>query len=264
MNAGAVLILNLKTIIAGVICFEKFREGNVDFCSCDPAIEDRSWSTFSFLEALMLCSMRCSQTASCVAYNFINATNQCQLFNQTLNKFSVLPGCQYYYRKVVNDSDLSAIGENLTVEADDYLQEFYINGINVMSPSRFPHAKEWNTADMYNLKGDLFVIAVRAWNTIAFGGVTISTADNYIVTNSTWKCRKDLTDGWYKINYNDSFWTDALEGLNTYYPTSSPLARYKWIFGPQACEHCDIYCRRSFIKKDRLCLEKHFWEIVLA
>ncbi|ESO04913.1 hypothetical protein HELRODRAFT_171915 [Helobdella robusta] len=99
MNAGEVLILNLKIIIATMICFEKFREDNVDFCSCDHPYEDRSLSTFSFIEAFVLCSMRCLQTASCVAYNFFNATNQCQLFNQTLNKFSVPPGCQYYLKK---------------------------------------------------------------------------------------------------------------------------------------------------------------------
>ncbi|ESO04907.1 hypothetical protein HELRODRAFT_171909 [Helobdella robusta] len=89
-------IAQIQFSVANINCFQKFEEDNVSFCSCDPAIEDRSWSTFSFLEALMLCSMRCSQTASCVAYNFFNATNQCQLFNQTLNKFSVVSGCQYY------------------------------------------------------------------------------------------------------------------------------------------------------------------------
>ncbi|ESO04905.1 hypothetical protein HELRODRAFT_171907 [Helobdella robusta] len=188
------------------------------------AIEDRSWSTFSFLEALMLCSMRCSQTASCVAYNFFSATNQCQLFNQTLNKFSILPGCHYYLKK-----DLSAFDMNMTNDVDDELREFYINGKNISIASNFSHVKDWTVPDIYHLKG----------------GVTVRSQDNYILTNSTWKCSMNYTDGWYKIIYNDSFWPASKEYLNSSYQNSIGIS--KWITESNKCEQCIFHCRKRFL-----------------
>ncbi|ESO04903.1 hypothetical protein HELRODRAFT_171905 [Helobdella robusta] len=239
-TAYLMIIFVMKTFLVNASCVHRLEENNVSFCSCDPAIEDRSWSTFSFLEALMLCSMRCSQTASCVAYNFFSATNQCQLFNQTLNKFSVMPGCQYYYRK-----DLSATDKNLTIDVDNQLEEIYINGINVMSALNFPHASEWNIPDVYHLRGDLFVIAVKVYNDLYSGGVVIHTADNYILTNNTWKCTNNYADGWYKIIYNDSFWPAANEFLNPDY--KGYIGNAKWIYGPNKCEYCKFFCRKSFL-----------------
>ncbi|ESO04906.1 hypothetical protein HELRODRAFT_171908 [Helobdella robusta] len=223
-----------------------WQENEVNFCSCDPAIEDRSLSTFSFLEALMLCSMRCSQTASCVAYNFFNATNQCQLFNQTLNKFSVLPGCQYYLKRV--DGLLANHILNITV--DNELREFYFNGNNISVASNFPNAVYWNQPDSYNLEvGDIHVLAFKIYNNEYTGGFIASTPDDYILTNETWKCTLEYYDGWYKIHYNDSFWPDAKlqiwnkdAKLLTYF---SPNA--KWIIDSTDCRSCLFYCRKNFI-----------------
>ncbi|ESO04920.1 hypothetical protein HELRODRAFT_171922 [Helobdella robusta] len=204
----------------GAQCFKPFKEDDVDFCSCDPAIEDRSLSTFSFLEALMLCSMRCSQTASCVAYNFFNATNQCQLFNQTLNKFSVLARLPILFQK-----------RNISLQPN------------------FPHALDITTPDRYNLTGNVYVVAAKLHNNMAAGGFIASTADNYILTNETWKCTMNYYDGWYKINYNDSFWPAAQleiwQGDSTINSFFSKEA--KWINHPNDCPNCDFFCRKSFI-----------------
>ncbi|ESO04901.1 hypothetical protein HELRODRAFT_171903 [Helobdella robusta] len=230
--------MHVCVIIAKQRCFKPFKEDDVDFCSCDPAIEDRSWSTFSFLEALMLCSMRCSQTASCVAYNFFNATNQCQLFNQTLNKFSVLPGCQYYLKRdrqctitfLPFDSENFPSNKPLTITVDNMLLEFYLNGKNIPVASNFPNAKVWNIADTYNMTGNVHVIALKTFKNAFDGGFIASTADNYILTNKTWKCTMNYYDGWYKIGYNDSMWPAARYAMwptsTDYYPPLSLAARW--------------------------------------
>ncbi|ESO04917.1 hypothetical protein HELRODRAFT_171919 [Helobdella robusta] len=213
-------------------CFSSFKEDNMSFCSCDPAIEDRSWSTFSFLEALMLCSMRCSQTASCVAYNFFSATNQCQLFNQTLNKFSVLPGCQYFLKKA------------LTINADDGFNEFYINGDNIPA-SYFPNAAKVIRPDTYYLMDNLVVLAIKSHNGAAYGGLAASTTDGYVLTNETWKCTESYYNGWYKINYNDSSWSPAI--VTKISAGSLFNVNTKWISVSTKCKNCDFYCRKNVL-----------------
>ncbi|ESO06579.1 hypothetical protein HELRODRAFT_160762 [Helobdella robusta] len=108
-------------------CFQRFDISGKYFCSCDQPME-----TSTLLESvrtLLLCSMRCSQSGACVAFNFWIDSNQCQLFNRTIKKFSFLPKCQYYFVK---------------------------------------------------------------------GGLIAKTADNYIQTNSSWKCTDHYYDGWYE------------------------------------------------------------------
>ncbi|ESO04912.1 hypothetical protein HELRODRAFT_171914 [Helobdella robusta] len=239
------LLLHSTIIATESNCFRKFEDGTVSFCSCDPAIEDRSWSTFSFLEALMLCSMRCSQTDSCVAYNFFNATNQCQLFNQTLNKFSVLPGCQYYYKR-----DKIPKMKQLLITVDDKLEKIYFNGMSISVGENFPHAASWDLPDTYDLSGNIFLVAVMAFNINGVGGILISTSDKYILTNETWKCTTTLYDGWYKIIYNDSAWPAAFV-LEKHEFTSSlnalKEAGAEWITNAIDGENCFYYCRKSFI-----------------
>ncbi|ESO04910.1 hypothetical protein HELRODRAFT_171912 [Helobdella robusta] len=244
-------IAQIQFSVANINCFQKFEEDSVSFCSCDPAIEDRSWSTFSFLEALMLCSMRCSQTASCVAYNFFNATNQCQLFNQTLNKFSVLSGCQYYLR-----NGGAELNRPLLITADDELQEFFFNGENI-SLSYFPNAKNWSQLDTFNMPSEPFVIALKAYNMLFNGGMIAKTPDGYILTNETWKCTTKYYEGWHKISYNDSFWPAGSysKKLNDTDWLSDPylvsiFSGADWITNVTACKKCAIYCRKNFIDKE--------------
>ncbi|ESO04902.1 hypothetical protein HELRODRAFT_171904 [Helobdella robusta] len=234
-----VLLFVIRTCItvAKLNCFQRLEEDNVSFCSCDPAIEDRSWSKFSFLEALMLCSMRCSQTASCVAYNFFNATNQCQLFNQTLNKFSVLPGCQYYLK---NDKDGIQIKKPLAIHVVDELKEFYFNGNNISAELNFANANNFKLCDRCDLNGNIYVVAVN---------LLVSSDDDFLLTNETWKCTKSYYDGWYKISYDDSFWSDAITVLHPENTdrTGCLSPKAKWIIESSNCSECLFYCRKRFL-----------------
>ncbi|ESN97539.1 hypothetical protein HELRODRAFT_177970 [Helobdella robusta] len=236
-------------IVAEKKCFQTFEEDKVGFCSCDRPIVNTSLHSFSFIEALVLCSMRCSQTASCVAYNFFNATNQCQLFTQTLNKFSVLPGCQYYYRK-----DGLQTNKLLTINVDNELREFYNNGENISIVGNFPYAVDYQQSDRYNLSGHLFVIAMKSYNNLFPGGLIASTADNFVLTNETWKCTKSYYVGWYKISYNDSLWPAAF--LGSYHGNPSINAPFsstaKWIIESTDCLNCSFYCRKNFKVHDKV------------
>ncbi|ESN94078.1 hypothetical protein HELRODRAFT_180246 [Helobdella robusta] len=180
-----------------------------------------SFSSLKSVEALVLCSMRCSQTASCVAYNFFTGSNQCQLFNQTLKKFSLV------------------------------LIEFYINGNNISVPLYFPNAIYWDKPDTYKLPDQLYVVAVFSRNTDGIGGMKAETADDYIFTNSTWKCTNNFYNGWYDVGYNDSSWPAAvigrLQSANTFSLIPNGVAN--WIFGPIDCQDCliDFYCRKNFL-----------------
>ncbi|ESO04904.1 hypothetical protein HELRODRAFT_171906 [Helobdella robusta] len=312
------IYLQIGLIVAKIKCFRSFKEDDVRFFSCDKPMEHTSLS-------LMLCSMRCSQTTSCVAYNFFNATNQCQLFNQTLNKFSVLPGCQYYLRKasaadtkyqmigvpdkpmcfvsepttvlsnirsllecsaecsrttcnafnyvsnnandpakycqlfnfncefefktVSNVSNCKAYKAVLKMSVDDELKELYVNGLNIpVVPATFPNALLWNVPDTYKLTCRvLYVLAMKGWNNGYYGGFVASTADDYILTNSTWKCSMTYYEGWYEINYNDSLWSAAYYGsaqgdsdIN-----SQLSAKAKWIIDSTDCLDCIFYCRKT-------------------
>ncbi|ESO11300.1 hypothetical protein HELRODRAFT_183310 [Helobdella robusta] len=215
------LMLCINAIVA-YKCFYKFMEDEARFCSCDHANEVTS------LEALVLCSMRCSQRrAGCVAYNFFNLINQRQLFNETLGKFSVLSGCQYYFRE-----DLNAINETLTIDVVNKLEEFYTNGRSIsVSPATFPHANDWDQPDHYNVGGDQIVIAVEGYND------NLEAPGSVVSTNSS-------TVGWYKINYNDSLWPAAKEYSNSFYKSAGSTA---WNAEPSVCKNCKSYCRKSFI-----------------
>ncbi|ESO06575.1 hypothetical protein HELRODRAFT_160758 [Helobdella robusta] len=215
------------------------------FCSCDSSFESSSLSTFSSVEALMLCSMRCSQTSSCVAYNFFTASNQCQLFNRTMEKFSKVSSCQHYFRRGL------LFNNSLRITVDNELSEFYIDGSSVPVASNFPNAKVWSLTDTYNFHGQHHIIAIKSQNLGGTGGLIARTSNNNILTNSTWKCTRVFYNGWYEMDYNDLFWPDAVVGKREQdtanaMPTLKPAL---WITDATDCYDCtaDFYCRKDFI-----------------
>ena len=80
-------------------CFEKFEEDEQSFCSCDLPVYDDSFPTLPYEQVLLLCSLYCSQTKECVAFNFWSDTQRCQIFNKPLEKFSVKTNCSYFALK---------------------------------------------------------------------------------------------------------------------------------------------------------------------
>ncbi|ESO12544.1 hypothetical protein HELRODRAFT_159102 [Helobdella robusta] len=236
--------INLNVIIAKSNCFQRFKEDGASFCSCDRPSDNFTLSTFSCWGALMFCSMACLKAPDCLAYNFWNATNQCQLFNQTLKKYSILSGCQHYIKK-----SPSRINTILTISVDNALIGFYVNGKNISVALNFPHANDVTTADTYNLSAtQLHVLAVLARNDGGPNGLIIGSSDDYVQSNSSWKCTPNAYKDWYKINYNDSSWPAASVVLP---PIIAAIVTgmAKWISGLSNCSVCaaDFYCRKNFI-----------------
>ncbi|ESO06570.1 hypothetical protein HELRODRAFT_160752 [Helobdella robusta] len=193
-------------------CFTKFEKSDKSYCACDSSMEYSSLFMFSSVEALMLCSMRCSQTSSCVAYNFFTASKQCQLFNQTLKIYSSVSGCQYYFNK--ENHDATFLQSNIfSITVDNELSEVYINGDSVPIALYFPNAKNWMKTDAYNITGYLYALAIKSYNAGGAGGMIAKTSDNYMQTNTSWKCTNMYYDGWYKMDYDDSFWPHAIAGI---------------------------------------------------
>ncbi|ESO06577.1 hypothetical protein HELRODRAFT_160760 [Helobdella robusta] len=230
-------------------CFRKYEKYGTCFCACDSSFENLTLSRFSSAEALMLCSMRCSRTSSCVAYNFFNAPNQCQLFNRTIDKFSVVPSCQYFCDTNNFGVDF-VLSRNLSITVDNVLVEFYVNGVPVNVATYFPNANDWTVFDTYTLTTGATLLAVKSHNSGGFSGLMAKTADNYILTNSSWKCTNNSYDGWYEVDYDDSFWPDAVVGrrkkfYNDAYSWFNPA---QWITDLTDCANCyaDFYCRKHF------------------
>ncbi|ESO06576.1 hypothetical protein HELRODRAFT_160759 [Helobdella robusta] len=202
------LFMHLLFRITYAECFTKYERDGTCFCSCDSSVESSYLSTISSVEALILCSMRCSQKSSCVAYNFFTASNQCQLFNKTGNCFRVVPNCHHYF-KLTSNVNL-ALSRSLLITVDNFLLAFYVNGAAVDVPLYFRNAGDWTKTDRYTLAGDVIVLAIKPRNSGGAGRLIAKSSDDYILTNSTWKCTNNSYDGWYEVDYDDSFWPGAV------------------------------------------------------
>ncbi|ESO04918.1 hypothetical protein HELRODRAFT_171920 [Helobdella robusta] len=132
------------------------------------------------------------------------------------------------------------------MSVDNELRELYVNGLNIpVVPATFPNALLWNVPDTYKLTCRvLYVLAIKGWNNGHYGGLVVSTPDNYILTNKTWKCNITYHSGWYKIKYDDSLWPVArygsAQGDSSINSQLSPIV--KWIIDPTDCLNCIFYC----------------------
>ncbi|ESO06567.1 hypothetical protein HELRODRAFT_160749 [Helobdella robusta] len=228
-------------------CFTELVVDGKRLCAMDPSFNSTEFPKSSSREALITCSMECLQTSSCLAYNFRCNSNLCQIFNQPLKSFSVMSDCQYYYKSGAG----LLMNQSLLITVDNELVEFYVNGKAVPVASNFPSANNWIMTDTYELSGDIYVLAVKSFNAGGSGGLIAKTADNHVLTNASWKCTNELYPGWYKLDYDDSFWPAAFVGkrerdLVHAMPIFKPAL---WITDPSDCSNClaTFYCRKNFI-----------------
>ncbi|ESN94080.1 hypothetical protein HELRODRAFT_180248 [Helobdella robusta] len=232
-----IICINILTVFyAHARCFTRFATDGKCFCACDSPFSSTKFSMVSAREAVLLCSMRCSQTADCVAYNFIEGSNQCQLFNQTSKTFSLVPNCQHF-----TNHDRLQKNRTLLITADNILTEFYVNGKSISVNENFPHATSWDILDTYALIGPVYVIAVLSRNTNLNGGLIAKTLDGYILTNSTWECTNDFHEGWYRIDYDDSSWPDAKHAKQNAEDNVLNLTDAVWIVGGLIAKTLDNY-----------------------
>lgn len=106
-------------------------------------------------------------------------------------------------------SKFSCQKRNLSVTVDDELR-LYIDGIEITG---LQNAEDYGKPDLVDLPCTTKLIAVHGSNGPAgdVAGILASTDDNYILTNSSWKCSNVSQIGWVEIDFDDSTWIPALE-----------------------------------------------------
>ncbi|ESO06578.1 hypothetical protein HELRODRAFT_160761 [Helobdella robusta] len=173
MSPKNIFMLNyfINVVLASTSCFEKLKDGERFVCSSDHPTDEViiSQSLFPAEKALMLCLIRCSQTSSCVVNNFFTTSNRCQLFDSVAKTSSVVAGCQNFVKKRKDSGQRSLFVENenavnrtLLITVDDWLIEFYVNGISVPIQTYFPNAQNFKKVDSYELSGHVSVLAIKS------------------------------------------------------------------------------------------------------
>ena len=121
--------------------------------------------------------------------------------------------------------------------------------------SLLPNYANWGISDTILLPGSIQVIAVSLQNNPQDAGFLASTADEWLITNDTWKCitRGLITDNnWMNTDYDDSFWPNAFLQSTNYggsrnydITTISSKAYWIWTYFTNVPLYYDkyIYCR---------------------
>ena len=132
----------------------------------------------------------------------------------------------------------------LSITVDDAFV-LYIDGVE---QPNLPNHGNWGATDTIEIPDDTEVIAIRAYNTIGIAGILASTSDEYVLTNSTWKCTNNGHDDWMSVFYNDESWQNAIShasnGQGPWGPRPGISPKSKWIWTPSHTQKgLTIYCR---------------------
>lgn len=85
-------------------------------------------------------------------------------------------------------------------------------------------------------------------------GIIVSTNDDFIVTDTSWKCTNVKDDGWVDIDFDDSAWPSAVEVANKDLAGShrdkkfSNRAMFIWTAKRSDAYDKTVYCRAFFGK----------------
>ena len=105
----------------------------------------------------------------------------------------------------------------------------------------------WRIATDFVIPGNTKVIVVAATNSRLPPGI-LGSSSNGLVTNSSWKCSKQVNLGWNSADFDDHNWSLALElkrhgdrptdGPGGYITGIDPSAKWIWTKRSRSC-----YCR---------------------
>ena len=147
---------------------------------------------------------------------------------------------------------------NLTVTVDFYLR-LYFDGIEVTD---LPNSDVWKQPDVVELPCNTTLITIHGRNDlIYYAAIVASTDDEYILTNSSWKCSNVSQNGWEEIDFDDSAWMNAIEYAYNgedpwgFAPGISTNASWMWLrqyngLPNSTYEEMDqeVYCRKRLGK----------------
>ena len=151
-------------------------------------------------------------------------------------------------------SQFSCLRRNLSVTVDDQLR-LYIDGFEITG---LPNVNIWNQPDVVDLPCTTRLIAIRGGNLGGAAGILASTDDDYVLTNSSWKCSNISHPGWEEIDFDDSAWLSAIEygrngeGVWGVIPGISSNAEWIWLrqfTSAQEPMDNDVYCRKNLGKQ---------------
>ena len=109
----------------------------------------------------------------------------------------------------------------------------------------------WFTAQTYFISTvSPVVIAIQGYNNGGGGGIIGSFSDGS-VTDSSWKCTRNVSKDWNMTNFDDSSWPNA-QVLNLqifpwrYYPFDGISKSAQWIWsGSFTDDYVTVYCRKK-------------------
>ena len=162
--------------------------------------------------------------------------------------------------KCISKSNLKIIcpGSNRTLTCiTAWNTNFYFDGVQKY-PSTTARHDSRNTSTI-PFSGDLQVIGIKSTNTFnSYHGIIASTDDDYILTNSTWKCRNKLHENWADVNYNDSHWQNATN-FSVTYNRSVIRNQAQWIWTINWSDDT-VYCRLCLGRY--LSRHNHHWHTI--
>ena len=128
----------------------------------------------------------------------------------------------------------------------------YVDGKQVNSN---PAVNDWTQTIITPIPSNARVIAISVTNIQNNAGFKASFSDGSVVTDGSWKCSEKFTDGWQRVDFNDSLWAAPTttgsancNGIN---------ANAKWLWTDKYYKSLiTIYCRKTLSKTFFMCTRK--------
>src|SRR6218665_1418194 len=104
---------------------------------------------------------------------------------------------------------LSVVTAMLVLTADRSLVSLFVD--NISYPLGVYSSSNWSVPDHIAIPKSSSLIALRATNSFdgKCSGILASIGID-LVTDEAWKCSTDNSQGWYRTDFNDSLWPQAV------------------------------------------------------
>ena len=122
-------------------------------------------------------------------------------------------------------------------------QWVYIDGVEVN------HVADSKSPSQITITKDMKVIAIQISNQNTIGGLIGSLSNGKTVTDETWKCSRELEEGWTTASFDDSAWPAANAAAQGEVLAAGVVSNAKWIFAGSFFDSgITAYCRKRLGK----------------
>ena len=119
-------------------------------------------------------------------------------------------------------------------------QWVFIDGVEV------GHVSDSKSPSQVTITNDMKVIAIQISNQNTIGGLIGSLSNGKIVTDETWKCSRELEEGWTTASFDDSAWPAANAEAQGEVLADGITSNAKWIWaGSYFDSGITVYCRKG-------------------